>query len=120
MQKPDWKGFLLLLFWHAALYAAWSIPAWILLVLHFTLGLPIVWFWFALGLWALVLLLRALLIVWTRYCVRRRTPVPGNKNPYSQRVRDPYAALRAQQGEQGKTPFSIEPNNGKEKFNGTY
>ena len=87
MQKPDVKGFSLLLFWHMALYALWTLPAWILLVLH------------------------SLLILWTRYCVRHHTPVPGNKNPYSQTVRDPYAAMRKTQGDQGDTPFSIETNN---------
>lgn len=111
MQKPDVKGFFLLLFWHVLLYAAWSIPAWILLILHFAVRLPLAWFWLALGVWAVALLLRTLLIVWTRYCVRHRTPIPGNKNPYSQKVRDPYAALREQQGDQGIAPFSIDPNN---------
>ncbi len=111
MQKPDVKGFFLLLFWHMALYAIWTVPAWILLVLHYAIGLSIAWFWLALGVWAVVLLLRALLILWTRYCVRHRTPVPENKNPYSNRVRDPYAALRKEHGDQGNPPFSIEPNN---------
>lgn len=110
MQKPDVKGFSLLLFWHMVLYAAWTVPAWILLVLHYTVGLAIVWFWLALGIWAAALLLRSLLVVWTRYCVRHRMPVPANKNPYSNKVRDPYAALR-EQGDQGNPPFSIEPNN---------
>ena len=111
MQKPDVKGFFLCLFWHMMLYALWTIPAWILLALHSLAGLPIAWFWLALGVWAAVLLLRTLLIMWTRYCVRHHTPVPGNKNPYSQKVRDPYAALRRENGDQGNEPFSIEPNN---------
>ena len=111
MQKPDVKGFFLCLFWHMMLYALWTIPAWILLALHFLAGLPIAWFWLALSVWAAVLLLRTLLIMWTRYCVRHHTPVPGNKNPYSQKVRDPYAALRRENGDQGNEPFSIEPNN---------
>ena len=110
MQKPDVKGFFLCLFWHMVLYAAWSAPAWILLALHYLLKLPILWFWIALGAWLLALLLRTLLILWTRYCVRHRTPIPANKNPYSNRVRDPYAALRNEQGDQGNVPFSIEPN----------
>ena len=111
MQKPDVKGFSLLLFWHMALYALWTLPAWILLVLHYAAGVPIVWFWLALGVWAAALVLRSLLILWTRYCVRHHTPVPGNKNPYSQTVRDPYAAMHKTQGDQGDTPFSIETNN---------
>ena len=111
MHTHDVKGFFLLLFWHAALYALWTVPAWILLALHFAIGLPIVWFWLALGVWAPVLLLRSLLILWTRFCVRHHTPVPENKNPYSNTVRDPYAAKRKQNGDQGNVPFSIEPNN---------
>lgn len=111
MTKPDVKGVFLCIFWHMVLYAAWTIPAWILLILHFAVGVPIVWFWVALGAWFLALLLRTLLIVWTRYCVRHRTPVPGNKNPYSNKERDPYARLRNQSGDQGNPPFSIEPNN---------
>ncbi len=111
MQKPDVKGFFLCIFWQMFLYAVWSVPAWILLILHFAIKIPLTWFWVALGAWFLALLLRTLLIVWTRYCVRHRTPVPGNKNPYSQKLRDPYAALRERQGDQGNEPFSIEPNN---------
>ncbi len=111
MAKPDVKGFFLLYFWHMLLYAVWTVPAWILLALHFLCGLTLTWFWLALGIWAVALLLRALLIIWTRYCVRHRTPVPGNKNPYSVQTRDPYAALRDKHGDQGNTPFSIEPNN---------
>ena len=100
MRAADGKGFFLCLFWHMVLFAEWTIPAWVLLILHFVLHLSILWFWLALGVWFLALLLRTLLVVWTRYCVRHHTPVPANKNPYSQSVRDPYAAMREQQREQ--------------------
>lgn len=96
MEQKDRGGFFLCLLWNALLYAAWSLPAWILLVLHAAIGLPIVWFWAALGVWALLILLRTLLIVFARYASAHRIPVPENKNPYSKTVRDPYAGMRNQ------------------------
>ena len=62
MQKPDVKGFFLCIFWQMFLYAVWSVPAWILLILHFAVGVPLRWFWIALGAWFVVMLLRTLLI----------------------------------------------------------
>ena len=94
MEKKDRGGFFLCLLWHALLYSFWTLPAWVLLVLHITVGLPIVWFWAALGVWLLVVVLRTLLVIFARYCSAHRIPVPENKNPYSNKVRDPYAAMR--------------------------
>ena len=94
MEKKDRGGFLLCLLWHALLYFLWSAPAWILLALHFIVGLPIVWFWVALGAWLLLILLRTLLVIFARYGSAHRIPVPENKNPYSVKVRDPYAEAR--------------------------
>ena len=94
MEKKERGGFLLCILWYAILYFLWTIPAWILLVLHFTVGLPIVWFWVALGAWLLLILLRTLLVIFARYGSAHRIPVPENKNPYSKKIRDPYAAAR--------------------------
>ena len=105
MRTADGKGFFLCLFWNAFLFAGWTVPAWVLLALHFALHIPILWFWLAIGLWFAAVLFRTLLIVWTRYCVRRHTPSPVNKNPYSQKARDPYAAVREQQSEQRAQTF---------------
>ncbi|MBQ4557084.1 MAG: hypothetical protein IJA60_05510 [Clostridia bacterium] len=61
----------------------WTIPAWILLALHFILGVPIVWFWVALAVWLLSVLL------WTDIFGRLNAlgNIPDkpkeNKNPYS-------------------------------------
>ena len=97
MEKKERGGFFLCLLWHALLYVLWTVPAWILLVLHFAVGLPIVWFWAAFGVWALAILFRSLLVLFGRYGFAHRIPVPENKNPYSVKVRDPYAALREEQ-----------------------
>jgi hypothetical protein len=94
MEQTKSGGFFLCLLWHALLYFLWSAPAWILLALHFILGIPLVWFWIALGAWALLILLRSLLVLFARYASAHRIPVPENKNPYSRKVRDPYAAMR--------------------------
>lgn len=94
MEQKDRGGFFLCVLWNAILYFLWTIPAWILLVLHFTIGLPLVWFWAALGAWVLVIVLRTLLVMFARYGSAHRIPVPENKNPYSVKVRDPYAEAR--------------------------
>lgn len=94
MEKKEHGGFFLCLLWHALLFFPGSFPAWILLVLHFTSGLRIVWFWAVLGVWLLAVLLRTLLVMFARYGSAHRIPVPENKNPYSNKVRDPYAAMR--------------------------
>lgn len=94
MEQKECGGFFLCLLWHAILYFLWTIPAWILLALHFIIGLPIVWFWVALGAWALAIAFRSLLVLFARYGFQHRIPVPANKNPYSVKERDPYAAMR--------------------------
>ena len=97
MEQKERSGFFLCFFWHALMYVLWTIPAWVLLALHSIIGLPLIWFWVALGAWALVLLLRTALVMFARYGFAHRIPVPENKNPYSQKVRDPYAKIREQQ-----------------------
>ncbi len=99
VEKKEHGGFFLCLLWHALLHSWGTIPAWALLALHFTVGLPIVWFWVALGAWALAILLRTLLVIFARYGAAHRIPVPENKNPYSKKVRDPYREMREAQGE---------------------
>ena len=89
------RGFFLCLLWNALILFPGTVPAWILLALHFAAGLPIVWFWAALGVWFLAVVLRSLLVVFARYAGAHRIPVPENKNPYSQRVRDPYEKARS-------------------------
>lgn len=96
MEKKERGGFFLCLLWNALMYAFLTIPAWVLLALHFTIGLPLVWFWVALGAWAFIVLLRTLLVLFARYGAAHRVPAPENKNPYSRKVRDPYAEKRGE------------------------
>ena len=60
----------------------WSIPAWILLALHFIFGLDILWFFIALGLFLAGLLLWMAIFAWASTCRNSDKP-KENKNPYS-------------------------------------
>lgn len=93
-ERKERGGFFLCLLWNAILYGLWTIPVVILLALHFIHGLSLVWFWVALGTWVFFILLRTLLVIFARYGSAHRIPVPENKNPYSEKVRDPYADMR--------------------------
>ena len=95
MKERANSGFFLCLLWHAILFFPGTFPAWILLVLHFAVGLSPVWFWAVLGVWLFTVLLRTLLVMFARFGSAHRIPVPENKNPYSKTERDPYAAMRS-------------------------
>lgn len=60
-----------------------SIPAVILLGLHFWLGISIWWFVGALALWILSLIVTMRFLGWAADCGRRKDPPRENKNPYS-------------------------------------
>ena len=84
MRKTKRNGsFFLCLLINMALHLERSIPAWILLGLHFWLGIPIWWFVGALALWILSLLLRMWLMGWASFCGNQKDPPKENKNPYS-------------------------------------
>ena len=59
----------------------WSIPAWILLALHFIFGLSIVFFFVAIAVWILVIIFWMKVIGWASNCETK--PTPKNINPYS-------------------------------------
>ena len=59
-----------------------TIPAWILLALHFWLDWPIRWFWIALALWPLVILIRMEILGRLIYLGNQPDPPKKNKNPY--------------------------------------
>ena len=61
----------------------WTIPAWILLVLHYVLDWSIWWFWLALGLWFIDIFLWMTFIGWAAKCSNTPDPPKENKNPYS-------------------------------------
>lgn len=60
-----------------------TIPAWILLALHFWLGWSIWWFVLAIGLWVGHILLWMLLMGGVSKCANTPDPPKENKNPYS-------------------------------------
>lgn len=83
MRRTKRKGnFFLCLLINILLNLEGSIPAWILLILHFCIGISILWFWLALALWIIYLLVWMKIIGWAGKC-SRPDPPKENKNPYS-------------------------------------
>ncbi|MBQ5346549.1 MAG: hypothetical protein IIU39_00640 [Ruminococcus sp.] len=61
-----------------------SVPMWLTLILHFTVGLPIFWFWLTLIAWLLAGVIRYLTICFARWgSDTAPNPPKENKNPYS-------------------------------------
>lgn len=75
--------FLLSLLIHLILDPWELIPAGILLALHFLLDWWIGWFWIALGLWVLRILLLRIIFGWANRCGNAPDRPKENKNPYS-------------------------------------
>ena len=80
-------NFFLCLLINLLLNLEWSIPAWILLALHFWLGISIWWFVGGLALWILGILLGMKLMGWAAACGSEKDPPKANKNPYSAKQR---------------------------------
>ena len=76
-------SFWLCLLVNMALNLEWTIPAWILLALHFWLGWSIWWFVLALALWFINILFWMKVMGWAAYCSNTPDPPKDNKNPYS-------------------------------------
>ena len=85
MRRSDAGNFLLCLLFNLLLNLEWSIPAWILLALHYWLGISIRWFWGGLAFWVLSILADMWLIGWAARCGDQKDPPKENKNPYSVR-----------------------------------
>ena len=79
-------NFLLCLLINMVLNLEWSIPAWILLGLHFAFGLSLWWFCGAIALWILRILVGMWLIRWASNVPK--DPPLENKNPYSHKNTD--------------------------------
>lgn len=79
-----------------ALNFEWSVPAWILLVLHFKLGVPMWCFWTALILWLAVILAHSLFLHWVYNQPDAPSPPKENKNPYSQTGYTPMSERKKQ------------------------
>ncbi len=82
MKKTNSGNFFLALILNLVFNLEWLIPAVLFLILHFTVKLPIFWFWISLGLWMGGVLIITLVLGWAGKC--SETPEPReNKNPYS-------------------------------------
>lgn len=66
----------------------WSIPAWILLILHFTLGISIWWFVGALLLWIIGVRVFVHVVGWLTHMGNQPEKENKNKNPYSKNGKD--------------------------------
>lgn len=87
-KMKDSGNFFLCLFVNMLLNWEWSIPAWILLVLHFVLDWSILWFWLALALWLFGILFWMRVMGWATRCGNIPDPEKENKNPYSVKKAD--------------------------------
>lgn len=82
MKRASGGNFFLAFILNFVFNLEWVIPAVLLLILHFTVGLPIFWFWLALGLWIGGILIITLVLGWAGKCSEPASP-KENKNPYS-------------------------------------
>ena len=76
-------GFFVCLLFNMLLNLEWSIPAWILLALHFMCDISILWFVVALAFWILVIISGMSIMGWAAKCAATPDPPRENKNPYS-------------------------------------
>lgn len=84
MRRTKYSGsFFIMLLFNILINIEWSLPAWILLILHFVIDLSIWWFIAALVLWIVFILLWMLVIGGAAKCGSEPTPYRENKNPYS-------------------------------------
>ena len=84
MRKTKRTGnFWLCLLINMVLNLEWTIPAWILLALHFWLGWSAWWFVLALGLWIMNIMFWMWIMGWAADCGNTPDPPKENKNPYS-------------------------------------
>lgn len=91
-KRSDADNFFIALFINMVFHFEWSIPAWILLILHFLIDLSLKWFFLALGLWIGGLIIWMYIVGafcgWAGKCVNTPDPPKENKNPYSVKKED--------------------------------
>ncbi|MDD6220387.1 MAG: hypothetical protein PUB85_05310 [Clostridia bacterium] len=84
MRRTKRSGsFFLCLLFNMLLNLEGTIPAWILLALHFWRGWSLLWFFLALALWVIYLIVWMRIIGWAGRCGSTPDPPKENKNPYS-------------------------------------
>lgn len=84
MRRTKYNGrFFIVLLLNLFFNIEWSIPAWILLVLHYVFGMPIYWFFIALVLWIIAVIAYTKLISAGISAGNQKDPYRENKNPYS-------------------------------------
>lgn len=66
----------------------WSIPAWILLALHFWLDISLWWFAGGMAFWILCVFSGMWIMGWAADCSSEKDPPKENKNPYSVKGKD--------------------------------
>ena len=76
-------GFIICLLFNMLINLEWSIPAWILLALHFWLDISIWWFVGAFAFWILSIISWMSIMGWASDCSNTPDPPKENKNPYS-------------------------------------
>ncbi|MDD6395341.1 MAG: hypothetical protein PUB37_04065 [Firmicutes bacterium] len=91
MRKTSFSGSLIAVWLlNLLLNLQWSIPAWILLILHFQFGWSIWFFWAALAAWILFTLIFTLFIRQANRCSNTPDSPKQNKNPYSAKNNDVF------------------------------
>lgn len=80
--------FLLSLCINAVFCLSWTVPAWLLLALHFWKGWSLAWFFGALGLWLLAVFLKTLVFSGLARGASAPEPRTVNQNPYSAKTRE--------------------------------
>lgn len=79
----DSGNFFLIFLFHMIMNLEWTIPAWLLLACHLFFDWSIRWFWIALALWLLNILLWMDIVQWASRCGSTADRTKENKNPYS-------------------------------------
>lgn len=78
-------NFLICLLLNMVMNLRGAIPAVVLLILHFGIGLSLWWSFIAFGIWILGIIIWMLVIGWAGKCSNKPDPPKENKNPYSAR-----------------------------------
>ena len=84
MRKTKFSGsFVVCLLINLLLNLEWAIPGILLLVLHFWLGISVVYSIVAFSLWIIIMVVWMLIVGWATKCGDTPDPPKENKNPYS-------------------------------------